>query len=136
MTTTEELRLASKHLSNGECNQCDPSTGYICETCDAAKLMMLAAKEIDRLEAEVARLSKPDQWWDWNDGESAIGDLFDWFDSAGMNVTGGEVFRFQAAKTLPDEYYEVKADGDGKLFLNETTKEAWDAHRLLQKGKP
>jgi len=77
------------------------------------------ADEMERLRAEVERLSTPDMWWDSAAPEEPVRDPRDYYVFG--DLKDGDCITFMAAKRLPNEVYKLvdnpKVDGDYDVVL-------------------
>ena len=61
VSNTDDMRLAARHSlppDGAPCGRCDLSVGFVCEPCEAARQLFLAARTIDDLRAVVDPLPR------------------------------------------------------------------------------
>jgi len=59
VSNTDDMRQVAKHClppDGGPCKTCDLSVGFVCDLCEAARELFLAARTIDGLRAIVDQL--------------------------------------------------------------------------------
>ena len=59
VSNTDDMRRTAKHClppDGGPCKTCDLSVGFVCDLCEAARELFLAARTIDDLRAAVTQL--------------------------------------------------------------------------------
>ena len=88
-----------------------------------------------RLAGIVEKLSKPDMFWDWDDGECGVESPDEYLIE---NDLSGRIYCFEQAHRLSPIFLRVEGthdDDGGEPKVVEATKEQWQEQRQAEKAK-